>query len=120
MSAPAAATTRFFRFPRLVVRTRTTRNQMVTFSVISVAAFSMMMLAPAPRAAFAAVDPEATAPSMEVTVKADRLPVRLPTEADEACAGQAWGSEDLDCILAIARDSGIHRTVRLADAGLRY
>lgn len=108
---------RFPGLPRLFVRERGTDNQMVMFSVISVATLSVMMLLPSPRAAFGAVEPGA-AQIVLTTEKSGRLPVQ--SETDRACTGQVWGAESLDCILAIARESGTVRTVRLADAGLRY
>jgi len=102
--------------PRIAVRERTPDNQMAMFSFISVAALAVMMLLPSPRAAFGAVETETPAIAV-ATEKTGRLPVQ--TDADRACEGQVWGSEKLDCILAIAKESGLTRTVRLADAGLR-
>lgn len=118
MSAPAARRPFTSRLPRLVVRTRTSENQMVMFTVISVVALAFMMLLPSPRAAFGAVEPTAELVQVHDETKGPRLVVE--TEVDRACAGQAWGSENLDCILAISGDSGIKRTVRLADAGKQY
>jgi hypothetical protein len=117
-TAPAARRSFVSRLPRLVVRTRTSENQMVMFTVISVGALAFMMLLPSPRAAFGAVETKAEFVQVNAEAKGPRLVVE--TAVDRACAGQAWGSEDLDCILAIAGDSGIKRTVRLADAGQRY
>lgn len=115
-AAPAARRSVLASLPRIAVRTRTSDNQMAMFSVVSVGAIAFMMLLPSPRAAFGAVEPETPAIQLAATTeKAPRLTIR--TETDRACAGQAWGSEDLDCVLAIARDSGITRTVRFADAG---
>ena len=120
MSAPSSSTrSALSSLPRLATRARTSENQMSMFTVISVGAISFKMLLPSPRAAFASADPE----SRQVAL-GDRLPATgsmiAVTETDRACAGQAWGSEDLDCILAIARDSGVERPVRLADAGFRH
>lgn len=47
--------------------------------------------------------PEAPAAG-EGAPKSDRL--RPPTQAEIACAGQAWGSEDAKCLLAILREGG--------------
>ena len=118
LTAPNARRSIVSRLPRLVVRTRTSENQMVMFTVISVAALAFMMLLPSPRAAFGAVEPKAELVQVSADTKAPRLVVE--TEVDRACAGQAWGSESLNCIMAIAGDSGIKRTVRLADAGQSY
>jgi hypothetical protein len=117
-TAPVARRSIASRLPRLVVRTRSSENQMVTFTVISVAALAFMMLLPSPRAAFGAVEPKAELVQVSADAKGPRLVV--DTEVDRACAGQAWGSENLDCILAISSESGIKRTVRMADAGQQY
>jgi len=117
MSAFTAPVTRrsfASRLPRLVVRTRTSENQMVMFTVISVGALAFMMLLPSPRAAFGAVEPKAEIVQVNADAKGPRLVVE--SAVDRACAGQTWGSETLDCILAIAGESGIKRTVRLATA----
>ena len=119
LTAPAARRSAFAGLPRIAVRTRTSENQMAMFSVISVGAIAFMMLLPSPRAAFGAVESEA--PAIEVaatTEKAPRLEVR--SETDKACAGQVWASESLDCILAIAKDNGLKRNIRLADATIRH
>lgn len=117
--APAARRSAFAGLPRIAVRTRTSENQMAMFSVISVGAIAFMMLLPSPRAAFGAVEPETPAIELAATTeKAPRLVVR--SETDKACAGQAWASESLDCILAIAKDNGMTRNVRLADATIRH
>jgi hypothetical protein len=104
--------------PRLAVRTRSSENQITMFSVISIGAVAFMMLLPSPRAAFAAV--EAESPAIVAAIPAQKAPrLDAGNEADRACEGQAWGSETLECILAIARDSGMSRSVRLADASVR-
>lgn len=119
LTAPAARRSAFAGLPRIAVRTRTSENQMAMFSVISVGAIAFMMLLPSPRAAFGAVEPEAPAIQAVVTTeKAPRLMVR--SETDKACAGQVWASESLDCILAIAKDNGMKRNIRLADATIRH
>ncbi|MCO5163269.1 MAG: hypothetical protein M9939_19220 [Mesorhizobium sp.] len=118
-TAPSARRSAFAGLPRIAVRTRTSENQMAMFSVISIGAIAFMMLLPSPRAAFGAVEAEAPAIQMVVTTeKAPRLVIS--TETDKACAGQAWASESLDCILAIAKDSGLKRSIRLADATIRH
>ena len=119
LAAPAARRSVLAALPRIAVRTRTSENQMAMFSVVSVGAIAFMMLLPSPRAAFAAV--EAETPAVQVVVATEKAPrLVVATETDTACAGQAWGSETLDCILAIARDSGVKRTIRLADADIRH
>ena len=117
MSALATAARRtFFSVPRLTVRERDANNQMTMFMVISIAALAFMMLLPSPRAAFAAVEPAGTV-AVQTTDTTGRLPI--PSDTDRACAGETWGAESLDCILAIAKDSGQTRVIRLADAGIR-
>lgn len=109
---------RFAGLSRLVVRDRESRGQMLMFSVISVAAVAIMTFVPSPRAAFGAVETPGKPAIEAASVKAGRL-VGVQAEADRACAGQNWGAETLDCILAIASDGGVSRPVRLADAGSR-
>ena len=102
-----------------MVRTRSSENQMFMFTTISVVALAAMLLLPSPRAAFGAVEAEDVVVNVQPAAPtADRLSV--PTAADRLCAGQVWGVETLDCVLAIARDGGIDRPVRLADAGYRH
>lgn len=84
-------------------------------AALSVTLAAMFAL-PAPNTAFGAVDPAAAAAEI-VAPKTSRLPSIAASATDRACAGQAWGGEELDCILAITRDSGLQRTVRLASAG---
>lgn len=119
LAAPAARRSVLAALPRIAVRTRTSENQMAMFSVVSISAIAFMMLLPSPRAAFAAVEPET--PAVQVAATTEKAPrLIIASETDKACAGQAWGSETLDCILAIAKDSGIKRTIRLADADIRH
>ncbi len=40
-------------------------------------------------------------------------PVQPMTEIDLACSGQAWGSEDADCLVAIAKDGGKDAPARI-------
>ena len=108
---------RFAGMPRLTVRDRESPGQMLMFTVVSVTTIAVMMLLPSPRAAFGAVERVQVATTDAASGKAARLPV--PTEVDRACAGQTWGAEKLDCILAIAREGGIERPIRLAAASLR-
>lgn len=103
--------------PRLVTRARTGENQMSMFTVVSVGAIAFMTLLPSPRAAFAAVEPEG---QVAIVASAQVAPIAGAwSESDKACAGQVWGAEDMDCVLAIARESGIERTIRFADASFR-
>jgi hypothetical protein len=104
--------------PRLATRARTSENQMSMFTVISVGAIGFMMLLPSPRAAFASVEPEERVALVETAQSARRR--CAPSASEKACAGQVWGAEDMECVLAIARDSGIERNVRFADASFRH
>lgn len=118
MSAPAAnQKSRFEGLPRLIVRDRESRGQMLMFTVVSVTTIAVMMLLPSPRAAFGAVERE-QAVTETASGRTGRLPI--PSKVDRACAGQTWGMETLDCILAIAKEGGVERPVRLADATLRH
>ncbi|RUY02172.1 hypothetical protein EN991_36455, partial [Mesorhizobium sp. M7A.F.Ca.US.005.03.2.1] len=43
----------------------------------------------------------------QTTTRTARLPVPL---TDFACKGQAWGAESMDCLRAIAEQSGTHKS----------
>ena len=90
------------------IRDREARGQIFMFTVISVATVSFMTLLPLPGAAFGAVNARGEATS---TISEDKT---APSRIDDLCHGQTWGSETLECVLAIARDAGIERPVRLA------
>jgi hypothetical protein len=44
---------------------------------------------------------------------ATERPVQPMTEIDLACSGQVWGSEDADCLVAIAKDGGKDAPARI-------
>ena len=90
------------------IRDRDARGQIFMFTLISVATVSFMTLLPLPGAAFGAVNAKGEATN---TISKDKT---APSRIDDLCHGQTWGSETLDCVLAIARDAGIERPVRLA------
>lgn len=118
MSALSIARRSISSMSRFAVRERTSDNQMVMFTIVAVTTLAVMLLLPSPRAAFGAVERGSVVDEIRTTGKAGRLPVQSDT--DRACHGNVWGAESLDCILAIAADSGVSRTVRLADAELRH
>lgn len=91
------------------IRDRDARGQMFTFTLISVATVSFMTLLPLPDMAFGAVDVRGKAARSTIQQR-----TAAPREIDRLCHGQTWGSQTLDCVLAIARDAGIERPVRLA------
>ena len=91
------------------IRDRDARGQIFAFTLISITTVSFMTLLPLPGVAFGAVDARG-----EPTRSIDEEGTTAPLEIDHLCRGQTWGSETLDCVLAIARDAGVERPVRLA------
>ena len=106
------------RIARLAPRERGTENQMTLFMSISVGALAFMTLLPSPGTAFAAPTDDRVPVLADEAHTGGIVPV-VASETDRLCAGQVWGAESLDCILAITRDSGMTRSIRLADAGHR-
>ena len=112
----SAATTRHV-LPRLRLRQRSNDHPMAMFAIIVTAAFVSMALMPSTQSAFASTGfaPQKVADSVRTTEKTGRLPAT--TETAQACEGQAWGDESLDCLLVIARENGQDRAIRMiADA----
>lgn len=108
-TAPAAMRSagpvRGFGIPEIALRRRSHEHPMAMFAVIVTAAFVSMAAFSAQGSAVAAVPgaPARIADVGRTTAKTDRLPA---SEAERACRGQAWGSESLDCLVMIARESG--------------
>jgi len=70
-------------------------------------AFVGMLAAPASGPAFASINPPANVvEGAQTTLKTARLP---EPAIDFACKGQNWGAESIDCLRAIAEQSGQHR-----------
>jgi hypothetical protein len=81
---------------------------MVMFAMLVSAAFvSMALMMPASSAVVAKPNgaPAKVAGQFNETGKTPRLPPR--TDADRACQGQAWSTESEECLVAIARESGV-------------
>ncbi|ESY90618.1 hypothetical protein [Mesorhizobium sp. LNHC229A00] len=96
------------RRPKLALRQRATDHPMGMFMALAACAFAGMAFTPTVGPAFASLNPPANlvegAPTTTTTA-------RLPMPAiDFACRGQAWGAESVDCLRAIAEQSGTHKT----------
>jgi hypothetical protein len=92
--------------PTLALRRRSHEHPMVMFAALASICLGSMALAPAagPALASAELATVKLAETVENTGKGPRLvPV---TEAQIACHGQAWGNEDEECLVMIARESG--------------
>ena len=88
-------------------------DDMLMFYVVTVAIFASIAVLPA----YAAIAPAHQ--GKEAATKSDRLP---SGEVESACAGQSWGRETGECLVAIFRDSGrepgnIRIVVAAADPG---
>ncbi|SFP27233.1 hypothetical protein SAMN03159463_03938 [Mesorhizobium sp. NFR06] len=95
------------RRPKLALRQRASDHPMAMFVLIGACAFAGMLAAPAFGPAFASVNPPANiVEGAQTTLKTARLP---ESTIDFACKGQNWGAESVDCLRAIAEQSGQHR-----------
>ncbi|TPK45562.1 hypothetical protein FJ492_09900 [Mesorhizobium sp. B2-5-4] len=95
------------RRPKLALRQRASDHPMAMFMALAGCAFAGMAFTPTVGPAFASLNPPANivegAPTTTTTA-------RLPMPAiDFACKGQAWGAESVDCLRAIAEQSGTHK-----------
>ncbi len=101
------------RRPKLALRQRATDHPMAMFLALAACAFAGMAFAPTVGPAFASLNPPANVVEGALTTtKTARLPM---PEVDFACKGQAWGAESVDCLRAIAEQSGTHkvRSIRM-------
>ncbi|RWL80563.1 MAG: hypothetical protein EOR68_09755 [Mesorhizobium sp.] len=95
------------RRPKLALRQRASDHPMAMFMLIGACAFVGMLAAPASGPAFASVNPPANVvEGAQTTLKTARLP---EPAVDFACKGQNWGAESVECLRAIAEQSGQHR-----------
>lgn len=94
------------RRPKLALRQRASDHPMGMFMALAACAFAGMAFTPTVGPAFASLNPPAN-----VIEGAPTTTARLPMPAiDFACRGQAWGAESVDCLRAIAEQSGTHKT----------
>ncbi|MEW6633905.1 MAG: hypothetical protein AB1440_23790 [Pseudomonadota bacterium] len=95
------------RRPKLALRQRASDHPMAMFTLIGGCAVIGMVVTPAAGPAFASIDPPANVvQGAPTTLKTARLP---EPQIDFACKGQSWGSENAECLRAIAEQSGRHR-----------
>ena len=95
------------RRPKLALRQRASDHPMAMFTVLAACAFIGMAFTPTIGPAFASLNPPANVvDGAQTTTKTARLP--MPA-TDFACKGQAWGAESVDCLRAIAEQSGTHK-----------
>jgi hypothetical protein len=95
------------RRPKLALRQRASDHPMAMFMALAACAFAGMAFAPTVGPAFASLNPPANiADGALTTTRTARLP--MPA-IDFACKGQAWGAESVDCLRAIAEQSGTHK-----------
>ena len=95
------------RRPKLALRQCASDHPMAMFMALAACAFIGMAFTPAVGPAFASLNPPANVvDGAPTTIKTARLP--MPT-LDFACKGQSWGAESVDCLRAIAQQSGTHK-----------
>lgn len=92
-------------FPELQLRRRSNDHPMIMFATLAAIGLGSMALIPTagPSLTSGRGEQVKMAEFVERTEKGDRV---VPTEADLACRGQAWGNEDEACLTIIARDAG--------------
>ncbi|MCZ8547337.1 hypothetical protein OOJ09_24375 [Mesorhizobium qingshengii] len=95
------------RRPKLALRQRASDHPMAMFMALAACAFAGMAFTPTVGPAFASLNPPANiVEGAPTTTKTARLPVPA---IDFACKGQSWGAESVDCLRAIAEQSGTHK-----------
>ncbi|UVK42088.1 hypothetical protein BPNPMPFG_003737 [Mesorhizobium sp. AR07] len=95
------------RRPKLALRQRASDHPMAMFMVLAACAFIGMAFAPTVGPAFASLKPPANlVDGAQTTTRTARLPM---SATDFACKGQSWGAESVDCLRAIAEQSGTHK-----------
>ena len=96
------------RRPKLALRQRASDHPMAMFMVLAACAFVGMAFTPTIGPAFASLNPPANLiDGAQTTTRTVRLPVPV---TDFACKGQTWGAESIDCLRAIAEQSGTHKS----------
>ena len=91
-------------FPQIALRRRAADHPMVMFATVVAAAFVWTLVPTGPSGSAApAVEPARSVAPAATTEKSDRLPI---SDVDRACRGQNWGTESLECLTMIARESG--------------
>ena len=92
---------------KLALRQRANDHPMAMFMALAACAFIGMALTPTVGPAFASLNPPANVvDGAATTTKTARLP---GPATDFACKGQSWGAESVDCLRAIAEQSGTHK-----------
>lgn len=93
-------------FPALALRRRSNEHPMVMFATLAGICLGTMALVPTAGPSLTSPDRSMVKPAsfVENTGKGPRL--QPETDTDIACQGQSWGSEDENCVLMIARQSG--------------
>ncbi|MFC3325829.1 hypothetical protein [Mesorhizobium cantuariense] len=95
------------RRPKLALRQRASDHPMAMFMVLVACTFIGMAFTPTIGPAFASLNPPANlVEGAQTTTRTARLPMPV---TDFACKGQAWGAESIDCLRAIAEQSGAHK-----------
>lgn len=98
------------RMPRLALRRRSAEHPMAMFSIITGVALLTMAFVPNSGPSLSTLGAPAPVAATRTTAKNTELPIRV---TDAACAGQAWGEEDDNCLASIAHESGKSDRVRV-------
>ena len=93
-------------FPQMALRRRSNDHPMVMFAALSGICLGAMALVPAVGPALVSAERGNVKQAEFIAPTEKGARVVSMSESDIACYGQAWGSEDEECLLTIARDSG--------------
>lgn len=94
---------------RFSIRRRMNEHPMVMFATVVGAAFVAMAFHPTAGGALASA--ERAAPRIEIAQAAPKGPrLNLQSDVDNACSGQSWGAESVECLAVIAREAGRDET----------
>lgn len=92
------------RNPIAVARQKAADHPMGLFATLAGA--TMIAFAFAPQASALAADEGMQVAALSLSDAPARQPAVSGAAADRICAGQAWGHESNDCLVALARDAG--------------
>lgn len=103
------------RFPEVALRRRAADHPMGFFAIATAGALlsiSVVSYNATPEAvAQLRIQPAQTSDVAAASQKGDRL--QPLTRTERACEGQTWGSENAECLVAIAKDGGKNNLARI-------
>lgn len=98
--------------PRMSLRRRSADHPMVLFFLIVATAFAAMALVPPSGVALTLLGPSAAISAPALASEEAATPSTI-SETEIACHGQAWGSENAQCLTVIGKEGGVERVIRV-------